>query len=106
MIRSAGASAWTPQRGRRTWHVQKLNRSEASLVRIQEGEEAWPMTHGRKSDSAVVAGKSLKEAEQLAAEPMERGRRLAVTRARSRVALKPCPFVCAFAAIRGQAVKA
>jgi hypothetical protein len=99
MVGRVSASVWTAQRGRRTWHVQKLLGREPGdpgsdqpeqkrLGPHREGEEPYPMTHGRgKSDSAVVAGKSVNKAKQLAAEPMER-RAAATVSARYRYLLK------------------
>src|SRR6202022_175271 len=76
------ASAQTARRGRRHWHVRTLlarepgdlaiDRSATAAGPHREGEEPYPMMHGReKSDSAIVAGKPTNKAVRTAAEPAE-----------------------------------
>ena len=76
------ASARTTRRVQRPWNVQTLLARESGDLAIdrsataagphREGEEPYPMMHGReKSDSAIVAGKPTNKAVPTAAEPVE-----------------------------------
>src|SRR6202162_3447211 len=76
------ASVRTTRRGQRPWHVHTLlarepgdlaiDRSATAAGPHREGEEPYPMMHGReKSDSAIVAGKPTNKAVPTAAASAE-----------------------------------